>query len=393
MQSLKKRQKWNKLQSFSEETWKSNDIYSSKEFKELINYERVRADRNGSVFSIILFTSDLLYSSKKKVNIFVEEVKTLVRVIDHIGWYDKKHVAILLPDTAEKGALILGKKILEQIPIIKQDHNSFDIYTYPDKWLKNKDASSGYKNEGCSDKKIDVSACTEDMFTMKIPVWKKAMDVSVTFIMLLVLSPLFAAVSLYIKIVSPGPVFFTQTRIGYKGRPFKFYKFRSMKHDNNQSFHGKHAQTFIKNGDVPMEKLDDKDPRIIPGGQFFRKSCIDELPQLLNVLFGDMSLVGPRPCIPYEADEYLRWHTHRFDTVPGMTGLWQVSGKNKLTFKEMIRLDISYAKNMSLLNDLRIIIRTPVVILGMMFESVASKFGSNKIPEGINYSLQHRKVQ
>ena len=393
MQNLKKRPKWNKLQSFSEETWKSNDIYSSKEFKELINYERVRADRNGSVFSILLFTSDILYSSKKKVDFFIDEVKDLVRIIDHIGWYDKKHVAILLPDTAGQGAEILGKKILNQIPFLHLENNSFDIYNYPDKWLKNKDLDVVANAVGCIEKKIDVSACTEDMFTMKMPVWKRMLDITVSSTMLLILSPILIFTGLFIKVISPGPMFFTQTRIGFKGKPFTFYKFRSMKYDNNQSFHGKHAQSFIKSGDVPMEKLDNKDPRIIPGGQFLRKACIDELPQLINVLLGDMSLVGPRPCIPYEADEYLRWHTHRFDTVPGMTGLWQVSGKNKLTFKEMIRLDINYSKNMSLLNDIRIIFRTPIVIIGMFTETISKKLNTKQDASGMgSLNMAQRKV-
>jgi lipopolysaccharide/colanic/teichoic acid biosynthesis glycosyltransferase len=119
--------------------------------------------------------------------------------------------------------------------------------------------------------------------------------------------------------------------------------------------------------------LDSHDSRIIFGGKVLRKSCIDELPQLWNILLGNMSLVGPRPCIPYEAHEYLRWHTHRFDTMPGLSGLWQISGKNKLTFKQMIRLDIAYCDNITLLGDLQIIIKTPFAILKMVFESVLSK--------------------
>lgn len=123
-----------------------------------------------------------------------------------------------------------------------------------------------------------------------------------------------------------------------------------------------------------MEKLDDKkDPRIIFGGKVIRKSCIDELPQLWNVLKGDMSLVGPRPCIPYEAEEYLRWHTHRFDIVPGLTGLWQVSGKNKLSFRKMISLDINYSKNLSLLLDLKIILMTIPAIIIMVLEAAFKK--------------------
>jgi lipopolysaccharide/colanic/teichoic acid biosynthesis glycosyltransferase len=168
-----------------------------------------------------------------------------------------------------------------------------------------------------------------------------------------------------------------------------------MKYDNNQGFHGKHAQSFIKDGDVPMEKLDNFDPRIIPGGKVIRKSCLDELPQLWNVMKGDMSLVGPRPCIPYEAQEYLRWHTHRFDTLPGLSGLWQVSGKNKLTFKQMIRLDIAYCRNVSLVGDIIIILRTPVAILKMVFEAMLNKYnGSVEKPATMPViRLTERKAQ
>jgi len=142
---------------------------------------------------------------------------------------------------------------------------------------------------------------------------------------------------------------------------------------NKKRFHGAHASSFIQNGDVPMEKLDNQDPRIIAGGKVIRKSCIDELPQLWNVIRGEMSLVGPRPCIPYEAEEYLRWHTHRFDTLPGLSGLWQISGKNKLTFKQMIRLDIAYCGHITLLGDIAIILRTPFAILSMMYEACVKR--------------------
>jgi len=250
-----------------------------------------------------------------------------------------------------------------------------EIYSYPDHWLSN------IEDKNCADKMARKSNknIIEHFFVSNVPVWKRVLDISVSISMLIVFSPLLLLTILYIKLVSPGPVLFTQNRIGYKGMPFKFYKFRSMYFDNNQRFHGKHSQSFITDGDVPMEKLDEIDPRIIPGGKILRKSCIDEMPQLWNILKGNMSLVGPRPCIPYEAEEYLRWHTHRFDTVPGLTGLWQISGKNKLTFKQMIRLDINYCRSMSLWNDVSIILKTPVAIIKMIYESAQSKLEKKKL--------------
>jgi lipopolysaccharide/colanic/teichoic acid biosynthesis glycosyltransferase len=179
---------------------------------------------------------------------------------------------------------------------------------------------------------------------------------------LIALSPLFLLLAIYIKIVSPGPVFFRQKRVGLAHKEFDFFKFRTLHHNNKEEVHSHHAKDFI-HFDKPMTKLDGIDPRIIKGGRILRKLAVDELPQLWNILKGDMSLVGPRPCIPYEADEYLQWHTDRFAILPGLTGLWQVSGKNELSFQQMIRLDIEYSRRMSLWYDLWIILRTfPTVI-------------------------------
>lgn len=342
------------------------NIFTAEEFKALITYERSRSDRNGSVFSVIILdTSGINDTDTKKI---MNKISEVARKIDCIGYYEQDKVGILLPDTKEEGAVVLGNKIVTELKYMVEDVH-LDIYSYPDHWLSNLDEKSSSQREKHSSNKEII----EHFFVGHVPHWKRALDIIVSLTMLIIGSPVLLLTSLYIKIVSPGPVFFTQNRIGYKGIPFKFYKFRSMHHDNNQSFHGKHSQSFIKSGDIPMEKLDSFDPRIIPGGKILRKTCIDELPQLWNVLIGDMSLVGPRPCIPYEAEEYLRWHTHRFDTVPGLTGLWQVSGKNKLTFKEMIRLDITYCRNMSFWGDVKIIFKTPLIIFEMIMDSTIKK--------------------
>ncbi len=210
----------------------------------------------------------------------------------------------------------------------------------------------------------------EDLFGRAIPGWKRCLDLVGGTVILSFLLPLFAVIALYIKLVSPGPVMFSQKRVGRAGRLFTMWKFRTMHVGNDTSEHQKYMATLIKegasstNGSAPaMHKLDQGNPAIIPFGKLLRSSAIDELPQLFNVLKGEMSLVGPRPVIPYEVDEYLRWHRNRFDVVPGMTGLWQVSGKNRLTFTEMIRLDIRYARECSPLLDLWILLKTPGAIL------------------------------
>ena len=191
-----------------------------------------------------------------------------------------------------------------------------------------------------------------------LPVWKRALDLAV----ILLFSPgallVGTGVALLIKLGSPGPVFFRQRRVGYRGREFLCYKFRSMRVNAETDSHRNHTKQLIKSG-VPMTKLDvSNDPRVIPYGRVLRTLGLDELPQLLNVVRGEMSLVGPRPCIRYEYEHYEPWHYRRLEAAPGLTGLWQVSGKNRTTFDEMVRLDIEYAERKSLWLDLKIIVKT-----------------------------------
>ena len=211
------------------------------------------------------------------------------------------------------------------------------------------------------------------LFARPIPIWKRLVDFFGALLFMILLSPLFLLIALFIKIVSPGPVFYRQERIGYLGRPFTFWKFRTMHVNNDEKIHLRHINHVIEN-DTPIGKLDDiGDNRIIPMGKFLRKFCLDELPQLWNVLIGDMSLVGPRPCLEYEAEKFLQWQKRRFNILPGMSGLWQVSGKNRTTFKEMIRLDIRYSRRISPGLDAKILFLTLPAILGMVFNSSAKK--------------------
>lgn len=194
--------------------------------------------------------------------------------------------------------------------------------------------------------------------TVGLPPWKRLLDFAVA----LLLSPavLFVGlvVALIIKVGSPGPLIFRQRRVGYKGHEFMLFKFRTMRVGAETDSHRAYTQQLI-NSQVPMQKLDARrDPRLIPFGAALRATGLDELPQLLNVMKGDMSIVGPRPCIRYECEAYAPQHWRRFDAVPGLTGLWQVSGKNRTTFEEMVRLDVEYAQRKSLWLDLLIILKT-----------------------------------
>jgi exopolysaccharide production protein ExoY len=201
------------------------------------------------------------------------------------------------------------------------------------------------------------------------PVWKRMMDIVLSCGGLILFSPVLLIIAAIIKVTSPGPAFLKQERIGRYGQPFAFWKFRTMRVNADAGPHQNHLNELIA-ADTPMTKLDvSNDPRVFPFGRILRSTYLDELPQLINVCRGDMSLVGPRPCLVYEANQYQDWHKQRFDAMPGMTGLWQVSGKNRTTFTEMIRLDIDYARNISFMLDMKILLMTLPVILWDLFES------------------------
>lgn len=187
---------------------------------------------------------------------------------------------------------------------------------------------------------------------------KRILDIVLCLLALPVLALFTLLVAIVMSIVSPGPVFFRQERVGYLGRRFRIYKFRTMKVAADTGVHQQYFSSLV-NSNAPMVKLDAKgDSRLIPGGRLIRATGLDELPQLINVLRGDMSLVGPRPCLPAEYEQYSDEQKQRFQAHPGLTGLWQVSGKNRTTFKEMIRLDIEYTRTKSLWLDLYIICMT-----------------------------------
>jgi lipopolysaccharide/colanic/teichoic acid biosynthesis glycosyltransferase len=195
-----------------------------------------------------------------------------------------------------------------------------------------------------------------------------------------VLLPLAMLIGLLIRIVSAGPVLFKQERIGYLGERFLCYKFRTMFVNSDTAVHQGHLNQLM-NSDAPMMKMDSHgDPRIIPFGRLLRASGLDELPQLINVLRGEMSLVGPRPCVAYEYEKYMPWQQERFNTVPGLTGLWQVSGKNRTTFTEMIQLDIKYARTKTIWLDLKIILKTVPALLIQIWETrIQRKFALRSI--------------
>jgi len=208
-----------------------------------------------------------------------------------------------------------------------------------------------------------------------LPRWKRALDVTLILLSLPVLLPLALVIAFIIRRSSPGPVLFQQARVGYRGNQFMCLKFRTMHCGAETVSHQGHLKNLM-DSNTPMVKMDAHgDSRIIPFGKLLRASGLDELPQLINVLKGEMSLVGPRPCLPYEADHYLPWQRERFNAVPGLTGLWQVSGKNRTTFSKMIQLDIQYGQSKSLWQDLKIIFMTIPALIVQLWDMHRQKKG------------------
>ena len=204
----------------------------------------------------------------------------------------------------------------------------------------------------------------------RVPAWKRALDLSIIALFSPVIVPVMVLIALTIKIVSRGPIFFRQDRVGFLGKPFICFKFRTMTLGSSTAVHQGYFKQLMES-DEPMTKMDIMgDPRLIRLGSILRASGLDELPQLWNIVRGEMSLVGPRPCTPFEYSNYHPWQKKRFNTVPGLTGLWQVNGKNKTTFKKMIELDIAYVENKSMWLDIRIILKTVPVVLIQVKEIV-----------------------
>jgi lipopolysaccharide/colanic/teichoic acid biosynthesis glycosyltransferase len=210
----------------------------------------------------------------------------------------------------------------------------------------------------------------------EIPAWKRLLDLTCVLLAFPLWAAVMGLVSLWVLIVSPGPLLFCQERIGYRGRPFMILKFRTMHVNAETKSHEGYFEKLMQN-DCPMTKLDIcGDARLIRGGRILRALGLDELPQIFNVVRGEMSLVGPRPCMPNEFAHYLPAQKERVNAPPGITGYWQVNGKNKTSFSQMISMDIYYGEHMSVLMDLMIMLKTFPAIGLQVYESLKRKTGA-----------------
>ncbi len=367
-------------------------VNSSEEFSALLKRERALADRHGLAFSVLAFAVSKPGAPDELLEHLVQVIARRIRATDEMGFFDHRRLGVLLPCTSPEGAWKIAEDISRQvwdaIPSL-----TCRVYTYPYHWLADEEEissqlrpeigapltlESSETDKGDGEVLADFSTaptpekCThglEHIFAQPLPFWKRLMDIAGSLFGLILLLPILLPTAIFIKLSSPGPVFFKQKRVGRSGKLFTCYKFRTMKVNCSTSNHQQYLKQLI-NSDQAMKKLDDQDKQIIFLGRFLRKASIDELPQLINVLKGDMSLIGPRPCLPYEAKEFLPWHTNRFNVTPGMTGLWQVNGKNQTTFKEMIRYDIAYANLCSLGLDIKILFKTFPAILNQISDKI-----------------------
>ncbi|MBW2605795.1 MAG: exopolysaccharide biosynthesis polyprenyl glycosylphosphotransferase [Deltaproteobacteria bacterium] len=376
--------------------------------------ERRRTERSGLPFSVLTMDiSDLADSVNRHRNLKLLKIKKAMsaivrencRTIDIKTWYGNTTLKILLPETSLTDAHVLSRKLHKIFnngfrPVLGIK-NTFDlkknttISSFPE-FIVNSENGSGSKTAPVL--KASVKGGTSTILTMKwdplnqpsltwplysdllkeydLPdtdKWiKRSIDIMGALIGIILFSPVMLVIAILIKITSSGPVLFKQERMGFPGKKFTFLKFRSMYTDCSEERHRQYVTNLIKNTPLttgeeaeckPVYKMDD-DPRITPFGNFLRKSSLDELPQLINVLKGEMSLVGPRPPIPYEVEKYENWHFRRvLEVKPGITGLWQVEGRSRTTFNEMVRLDIAYVNNFSLWLDLKILFKTIWVVL------------------------------
>jgi lipopolysaccharide/colanic/teichoic acid biosynthesis glycosyltransferase len=347
-------------------------FFDQSHFRHILRVERMRTERSRKPFLLLLLDiSNLIETTKdiKAVDKIKASLNPSLREVDIRGWYhNNKTIGVLFTEITSIDEVFIDT-------IIHKIFNRFSKRMNPH-WIKKINISyhifpeTNHKTLAGEPFNINLypDIVRKDL-SKKISLFmKNILDIAGSASALLLFAPLFLIIAAAIKATSPGPVFFRQERVGLNGRTFLFYKFRSMKTNNDPLKHKEYITRFInQQNNAAIEpgifKLTN-DSRITGVGHFIRKTSLDELPQLINVLKGDMSLVGPRPPIPYECDLYDIWHRRRLLSArPGITGLWQVMGRSRTTFDEMVRLDLKYLREWNLLLDLKILLMTPKAVI------------------------------
>jgi lipopolysaccharide/colanic/teichoic acid biosynthesis glycosyltransferase len=354
----------------------SQEILVEEAFRRMISIERKRSERSQRPFVLLLIDAGQSYSGDKQGRVLLDMLSALqkaTRETDVTGWYTTNSVLgvmfteIVLDNNAVLSTILsrIGTLLRERLDSDQFSRIKFSFHVFPDDWdSENPERPSNPTLYPDLEKRQQSNRM--DRFT------KRMIDILGSLFLLSLLSPAFFLIAAAIKLTSRGPILFRQKRIGEHGTPFTFLKFRSMYLNNDSSAHKEYVRQLIA-GQAEKKSVDGNsegvfkltnDPRITPVGRILRRSSLDELPQLINVLFGEMSLVGPRPPLPYEVEMYATWHRRRLlEARPGITGLWQVYGRSRVEFDDMVRLDLRYARNCSPLLDLKILLQTPKAVM------------------------------
>ena len=353
-------------------------LYVEEYFNEMLRLETKRTERTRSPFLLLLldFQGFHVVAERKEVTKKVCEVLfSCTREIDLKGWH--KHgrtIGVIFIEVGSVGNVLLQL----QSEILEKLHKNLSVYLDGSRlnkisasWHVFPETFNGFSisdSAGSNGQESLVAAMSRKRFSLSI---KRASDIIISLFAIMVFAPTFIIIAAAIKYSSRGPILFKQERVGLLGKRFLFYKFRSMQVENDPAIHQEFMKNFMapennkgaSNSKSKVYKIKN-DPRVTSIGRFIRKTSLDELPQFFNVLKGDMSLVGPRPPIPYECESYDIWHRKRVLLMkPGITGFWQVWGRSSTTFDDMVRMDIKYIKEWSLWLDMKILVRTPIAVL------------------------------
>jgi lipopolysaccharide/colanic/teichoic acid biosynthesis glycosyltransferase len=351
---------------------RERELVNEDAFQRMIAVERKRTERSRKPFVLMLLDAGNHGSERngRALNSIIPALLSSTRETDIIGWYkERTAVGVVYTDltTDDKNSVLSA--ILNRVSSTLRNNLTFEQFNqvsisfhfFPDDW--DEDMSGRPSNPVLYP---DLSRHAEGRRSL-LGV-KRLMDIAGSMLALIMCTPLFIIMALAIKASSKGPVLFRQQRVGQYGQCFTFLKFRSMHLNNDPGVHKEYVTKLIA-GRAECEEANGhgngvykltNDRRITSVGKFLRRTSLDELPQFLNVLRGDMSLVGPRPAIPYEVAAYETWHRRRvLEVKPGITGSWQVNGRSRVKFDEMVRLDLQYAKSWSPWMDINILIRTP----------------------------------
>jgi lipopolysaccharide/colanic/teichoic acid biosynthesis glycosyltransferase len=355
-------------------------FYDERVFTEVLRLERKRSERSGRPFLLMLIDVRRIVHSRNGKDVFetiVSQLNLHTRETDIKGWQAHKSViGIIFTELGEHDKDFILNRITRRVQnnlFYLIESKQFQGINLSMKWFPNGDeADEDHTYEANPLFYPDlVEKAIYKVFSLYV---KRVIDIIGSIAGLIIFLPLFLIIPILIKVTSQGPVFFRQERLGQFGKKFVFLKFRTMQIDNDDGIHRDYIRKLIDRENISCddgEKPGDEgsfkirnDPRVTMVGKFLRKTSLDELPQFINVLKGEMSLVGPRPPIPYEYDEYELWHMKRvIEVKPGITGLWQVEGRSSTSFDDMVRLDLKYIHEWSLWLDVKILLKTPWVVM------------------------------